>query len=294
MFLPRVGSSAFRRALVWWSCPEAIERIEVLSGLSLCGRAAGVGILVVVSPLLVVSPLPTGTVTFLFCDVEGSTRLWEEHREEMGAALARHDELLWEAVRSHHGHIVKMTGDGGYAVFATALEAVGTALNVQRALSEEEWGSTPLRVRMGIHTGEAQLRDGDYFGGVLNRAARLMNAGHGGQTLVSLVTAELVGDSLPVDVGLRDLGEHRLRDLSRPERVFQLDGAGLGVEFPLLRSLNAFPGQFASAGDVVRGAGHGAGPCSRRARSSPLGHPDRCGWGRQNPAGVGGRRDGGA
>jgi predicted ATPase/class 3 adenylate cyclase len=181
-------------------------------------------------------------VTFLFTDVEGSTRLWEEHGEEMNAALARHDELLRRAVGSHHGHVVKTTGDGGYAVFPTAHDGVGAALEAQRSLSQEDWGPAPFRVRMGIHTGEAELRDGDYFGPVLNRAARLMGAGHGGQVLLSQVTTDLAGDSLPAGVGLRDLGVHRLRDLSRPERVFQLLGPGCAAEFPPLRTLDAFPG----------------------------------------------------
>src|SRR5262245_5526745 len=101
--------------------------------------------------------LPSGTVTFLFTDLEGSTRLWERHPEAMTAALARHDALLRVAVASHHGHVVKTTGDGVHAVFVTARDAVGAALDAQRALGSEEWGSTPLRVRMGIHTGDAEL-----------------------------------------------------------------------------------------------------------------------------------------
>jgi predicted ATPase/class 3 adenylate cyclase len=189
-----------------------------------------------------VAALPTGTVTFLFTDLEGSTRLWEEHREEMGMALARHEGIVREAVESHSGQVVKTTGDGGYSVFRTAHDAVGAALDAQRALTAAAWGLTPFRVRMGIHTGEAELRDGDYFGTVLNRAARLMSAGHGGQVLVSQVTAELARDSVPVGVGLRDLGEHRLRDLSRAERIFQAVGPGCAAEFPPLRTLNAFPG----------------------------------------------------
>jgi predicted ATPase/class 3 adenylate cyclase len=189
-----------------------------------------------------VEGLPTGTVTFLFTDLEGSTRLWDEHGGKMRVALVRHDQILREAVGSHHGHVVKTTGDGAYAVFPTAHDAVGAALDAQCAVTEEDWGATPLRVRMGIHTGDAELREGDYFGGALNRAARLMSVGHGGQVLMSQVTAELAGDSLPVGVGLRDLGEHRLRDLSRPERVFQLLGPGCAGEFPPLRSLDVFPG----------------------------------------------------
>jgi hypothetical protein len=118
--------------------------------------------------------LPSGTVTFLFTDIEGSTRLWEAHPEAMKGALARHDEILRDAVVSHGGHLVKTTGDGIHAVFGRAVDAVGSAATGQRALTAEHWevpGS--LRVRMGIHTGEAEQREGDYYGGTLNRAARL-------------------------------------------------------------------------------------------------------------------------
>src|SRR6516165_3108444 len=108
--------------------------------------------------------LPTGTVTFLFTDLEGSTRLWEEHPEAMQAALARHDEILRDAVDAHAGHVVKTTGDGAHAVFATALDAALAALEAQRMLGVESWGVTgPLRARMGVHTGEAEQRAGDYF-----------------------------------------------------------------------------------------------------------------------------------
>ena len=161
--------------------------------------------------------LPTGTVTFLFTDLEGSTRLWEEHPEAMREALARHDEILRDAVVSHGGHVVKTTGDGVHAVFGRAVDAVGAAATGQRVLAGEDWGAPgSLRVRMGIHTGEAELREGDYFGGTLNRAARLMAAAHGGQVVVSLASEELVRDGVPPGVELRDLGEHRLRDLAWP------------------------------------------------------------------------------
>ena len=186
--------------------------------------------------------LPTGTVTFLFTDLEGSTRLWEEHPDAMRAALARHDEMLRAAVESCGGVVVKTTGDGLHAAFRSAEGALEAAASGQRALAAEPWqGIEPLRVRMGVHTGGAEARDGDYFGPALNRAARLMQAAHGGQVLVSLATEELVRDSLR-DVGLLSLGEHRLRDLSRPERVFQLTGGGLAGEFAPLRTLDSFPG----------------------------------------------------
>jgi len=186
--------------------------------------------------------LPTGTVTFLFTDIEGSTRLWEEHPELMKSALARHDEILRDAVEAHDGQVVKTTGDGLHAVFATAPDAAQAALHAQHALSTEDWPmAVPLRVRMGLHTGTAEYRDGDYYGPAVNRGARVSAAAHGGQIVLSHATEELVRDSLP-DAAIIDLGEHRLRDLSRPERLFQLSAAAAVEEFPPLRSLDAFPG----------------------------------------------------
>ena len=186
--------------------------------------------------------LPEGTVTFLFTDLEGSTRLWEEHPDSMRDALARHDTLLRASVEAHGGHVVKSTGDGMHAVFATAHDALAAASDAQLVLAGCEWGATgPLRVRMGVHTGEAESRDGDYFGTAPNRAARLMAIAHGGQILVSNVTRELVGDVVTADVQLIDLGEHRLRDLSRPERVFQLVVGGVYQSFPPLRSIDVMP-----------------------------------------------------
>ena len=187
--------------------------------------------------------LPSGTVTFLFTDLEGSTRLWEEHPVAMRDALARHDAILRDAVEAHGGYVVKGTGDGFHAAFATADGGVVAAVAAQTALDREAWGVTgPLRVRMGLHTGAASYRDGDYFGAALNRAARLMSVAHGGQIVCSQATVDLARDALPGGVELVDLGEHRLRDLSRPERVFQVSAPTLQGEFPLLVSLDAFPG----------------------------------------------------
>jgi class 3 adenylate cyclase len=139
--------------------------------------------------------LPSGTVTFLFTDLEGSTRLWEEHPEAMRPVLARHDEILRDAVVAHGGQVVKTTGDGIHAVFATAHGALDAAVAMQLGLGTEPFGETgPLRVRMGLHTCEAEHRDGDYFGTEVNRAARLMGVAHGGQIVVSSVTSGLVGD----------------------------------------------------------------------------------------------------
>jgi predicted ATPase/class 3 adenylate cyclase len=186
--------------------------------------------------------LPSGTVTFLFTDLEGSTRLWEEQPDAMRDALARHDAILRTAVESHRGHLVKMTGDGVHAAFTTPRDAVGAAVAAQRALAAEPWGETgPLWVRMGIHTGEAQYRDGDYYGTAVNRAARVMSAAHGGQIVLSQATADLLLDDLS-GLDLVDLGEHRLRDLSRAERLYQIAATGLERDFPRLRSLDAFPG----------------------------------------------------
>ena len=165
----------------------------------------------------------------------------------MRAALARHDEILRDAVEENGGNVVKTTGDGCHAVFATAASATCAAVAAQEALKKEPWGTTgPLRVRMGLHTGTAELRDGDYYGGSPNRAARLMAIGHGGQVLCSHATQELLVDELPTAVELIDLGEHVLRDLARPERVFQVVGPGMERVFPRLRSLDAFPGNLPS------------------------------------------------
>jgi predicted ATPase len=174
-------------------------------------------------------------VTFLFTDIEGSTRLWQQDEEAMRAAVARHDELLREVMAGHDGEVFSTMGDGMAAAFASAAAALAAAIAAQQALAVEQWPTnTPIRVRMGLHTGEAQLREGDYFGTAVNRAARLMAVGHGGQVLCSAATASLVEGEVP----LVDLGEHRLRDLDRPLRVFQLGDAA----FPPLRSLDSLPG----------------------------------------------------
>jgi predicted ATPase/class 3 adenylate cyclase len=187
--------------------------------------------------------LPTGTVTFLFTDVEGSTRLWDELPEAMRSALARHDELLRGAVAAHAGFMVKTTGDGAHAAFATAGDAVRAALAAQLALRNEAWGDAgPLRVRMGLHTGDAEVRDRDYFGTEVNRAARLMAVAHGGQVVCSRATADLARHTLEPGCGLVDLGTQQLRDLRTPEHVFQITHPELPADFPALRTLDVFPG----------------------------------------------------
>src|SRR5262249_8816988 len=155
--------------------------------------------------------------------IEGSTKLWEQHPEAMRRALARHDALLRAAIETHNGHVFKSMGDQCCAVFADAPAAVAAALAAQRALLAASSSSSPsssssvqLRVRMALHTGVALERDGDYFGPALSRVARLLAAGHGGQILLSQAASELARDMLPDGTGLRDLQEHRLKDLSRP------------------------------------------------------------------------------
>ncbi len=176
--------------------------------------------------------LPTGTVTFLFTDIEGSTARWDHHPDAMRAALVRHDALLREAVEAHAGHVFKTIGDAFCAAFATAGAGVAAAIAAQRAVSAEDWtafgeGFAPLAVRMGLHTGEATERDGDYFGQPVNRVARLEAAASGGQVFLSSVTGHILREHLPEGVDLRDLGEHRLRDLRFTEHLYQLVIDGL-------------------------------------------------------------------
>jgi predicted ATPase/class 3 adenylate cyclase len=186
--------------------------------------------------------LPTGTVTFLFTDIEGSTKLWGQYPEAMKAALARHDALLRAAIEAQGGYVFKTVGDAFCAAFNTATEAMIAAVAAQRALHAEAWGQTgEVRVRMALHTGAAEEREGDYFGPPLNRVARLLSTGFGGQILLSLTTAELVRDHLPEGASLQDLGEHRLKDLVRPEQIFQLTVPDLPSRFPSLKSLDTLP-----------------------------------------------------
>jgi predicted ATPase/class 3 adenylate cyclase len=172
---------------------------------------------------------PTGTLTFLFTDVEGSSRLWECYPTEMDSALRLHDEIVRSAIEGHGGYVFSTGGDA----FAAAFSRVGEAIGAQAGLASASWPeSVSVRVRMGIHTGEATERDGNYFGPTLNRAARLMSAGHGGQTLVSSVAAQLYGGA-----DLVDLGEHRLRDLGERERIWQIGRES----FAALRTLDQAP-----------------------------------------------------
>jgi predicted ATPase/class 3 adenylate cyclase len=183
---------------------------------------------------------PSGVVTFLFTDVEGSTRRWEADAEAMRNALAAHDEALRSAIEAHGGWLFKHTGDGVCAAFASPRSAVDAAVAAQRAVE--------LPVRMGLATGEAELRDGDYFGTALNRAARVMAAGHGGQILAADSTAGLV-----TGVDLIDLGPRRLRGVPTPVGLFQVRAPGIRAEFPPLRALDTTPGNLRRATSILIG-----------------------------------------
>ncbi len=181
-------------------------------------------------------PAPSGTVTFLFTDIEGSTALWERWPDAMKAALARHHALLNTAALEHQGYVFQIVGDAFCIAFGSAPDALGMALTAQRALCAEAWSATgPLRVRMALHTGSAQPQDGQYASNrTFNRISRLLSSAHGGQILVTLATEELLRDHLPPSVGLHDLGQRRLRDVIHPERVFQVTAPDLPSEFPPL------------------------------------------------------------
>jgi predicted ATPase/class 3 adenylate cyclase len=194
------------------------------------------------------SALPTGTVTFLFTDIEGSTRLWQAFPVSMREALSRHHGVLQQAIDSHRGYVFQIVGDAFCAAFHTAADAIAAAVAAQHALAREPWGETgPLRVRMALHSGSIEVREGAYRSGeyasglTLSRAARVLSAGHGGQILLSQATEELARDDLPPHIAVRDLGERRLRDLVRAEHIFQVAAPGLPSDFPPLKTLDALP-----------------------------------------------------
>ena len=171
---------------------------------------------------------PSGTVTLLFTDVEGSTRLWDAERDAMAAALRRHDEILRDAILQADGYVFKTVGDSFCAAFSAARAGLDAALSAQQNLAAQSWPtSRPIMVRMALHAGVCEERDGDYFGPAVNRAARLLAVASGGQVLVSGVAAELLSEEMPEGVGLRELGTHQLKDLSRPERIYQVEAAFL-------------------------------------------------------------------
>jgi predicted ATPase/class 3 adenylate cyclase len=179
---------------------------------------------------------PSGTITFLFTDIEDSSRSWDTHPDMMMGALTRHNAIVRAAIERQGGYVFKTVGDSFHAAFATARAALSAAVAAQWALAGEDWGVTaPGAVRMALHTGTADGRDGDYFGPALNRVARLRDAGHGGQILLSEATAALLRGQVPDGVELRDLGVHRLRGLTTPEHVYQAAVWGLPADFPPLR-----------------------------------------------------------
>ena len=188
--------------------------------------------------------LPIGTITYLFTDVEGSTLLWQQHPHEMNSVMARHDSLLTSAVGANGGTVVRPRGEGDsiFAVFLRATDAVGAACAAQQLLLRETWPEgIAINVRMALHTGESELREHDYYGTTVNRCARLRGIAHGGQVVLSQATTQLVQDAMPAGASLRDMGSHRLKDLQRPEQVFQLIHPDLPADFPDLKSLDALP-----------------------------------------------------
>lgn len=189
------------------------------------------------------NPLPSGTVTFLLTDVEQSTRLWLHSDPQMRAALARHDQIAQTCIAEAGGILVKARGEGDslFTVFASAPDAVRAALALQQTLCAENWNlPAPLRVRMALHTGEVESRDGDYYGLTITLGTRIRNVGHGGQILLSQATADLARNALPENATLLDLGLHGLKDLQSPERLWQLRHPDLPADFPPLRSLAAY------------------------------------------------------
>lgn len=187
-------------------------------------------------------PLPTGTVTLLFTDIEGSTQRWERERQAMADAVRRHDALVRAAIEARRGHVFKTVGDAFCAAFSRPADALAAAADAQRALAKEDWSAVGgLHVRMALHSGVTEERDGDYFGPAVNRVARLLAIAHGGQVIVSGPTAVLLRGVMPEGTELRDLGQHQLKDLVEPERVWQVVAPDLPASFPPLRSLASLP-----------------------------------------------------
>jgi tetratricopeptide (TPR) repeat protein len=199
--------------------------------------------------------LPSGTVTFLFTDIEGSTRLIEQHPDSMEEAQARHNALLKSAIDAHRGYVFQVVGDAFCSVFENPGDAASAALDAQRAIHGESWGKIgAMRVRMGLHTGNAEARDGDYLSSLtVVRAQRVAAAGHGGQTLLSSAAAEKLRPSLPTGTTLRDLGAHKLRGLADAENIYQLVASDLPSDFPPLRVEHAGGASAAPLGQLVRG-----------------------------------------
>lgn len=210
---------------------------------------------------------PSRAVTFLFTDVEGSTRLWQQAPDEMAEALARHDDLLRQAIRDGDGQVFSTAGDAFAAAFPTAPLAVDAAVAAQRALEGEPWpDGVRIRVRMGIHTGAAVERGGDYFGSTLNLGARVMSAGHGGQVLLTAATHRLL-DGTPTTI---DLGEHSLRDIDGAERLYQVVADGMATEFPAIRALAGTSSRLPTQRSSLIGREEDVGKVRERLRAGRL------------------------
>lgn len=192
--------------------------------------------------------LPLGTVTFLFTDIEGSTRLLQHLGDKFATVIAEHDQLLRDVWQRHHGSVVGTQGDSFFVAFPRAVDSINAALEAQRTLHAHDWtDGVKVRVRMGLHTGEPQIGASENYVGIdVHRAARIAAAAHGGQVLISQNTYDLVRDELPGDVTVQDLGEHRLKDLRQPKHLYQLVLAGLPSDFPPLKSLDASPNNLPS------------------------------------------------
>jgi WD40 repeat protein/class 3 adenylate cyclase len=202
--------------------------------------------------------MPKGTVTFLFTDIEGSTRLWEQQPRAMQAAVAHHDTLLREAIEQNGGYVFKTVGDAFCTTFPTAPQALDAAIAAQHSLLSADWEATgPIKVRMAIHTGVAEVRDNDYFGLPLNRVSRLLSTGYGGQVLLSLATQQLVRDHLPEGVALKDLGEGGLKDLVKSEHIYQIVAPDLPSDFPPLKSVDTQYLEPGAGADAGAGGGDG-------------------------------------
>ncbi|HUR79066.1 MAG TPA: tetratricopeptide repeat protein [Acidimicrobiales bacterium] len=189
-------------------------------------------------------PLPEGTITYCFTDVVGSTVLWDTEPDAARAAMVRHDAVIEAVVEEHNGMLVRPRGEGDsrFGVFRRATDAAAAALHIQLALGSQEWEtSRPIQVRIALHMGEAEVRDGDYYGGAVNRCARLRSLAHPGQILLSAPVAEVVAEHMPDGAELHDLGTHRLKDLSRAEHVRGLTGPGTRSDFPPIVSLDHVP-----------------------------------------------------
>src|SRR5215204_2100171 len=188
------------------------------------------------------NPIPTGMVTFLFTDIEGSTKIAHEHPETWEVLRSRHDQILRTAIESNNGYVFQIIGDAFCATFHSALDAMRATVKSQIDLTYENWGAALIKVRMGIHTGKAEIQEnGEYHGYVtMSQVQRLMSAGHGGQVLVSFATQELIRDAMPEGVTLRDMGERRLKDMIRPEHIYQLVIANLRNDFPPIKTLDVY------------------------------------------------------